>query len=198
MNKILEAQTKECRERWFKDHEATVITDNPSVTIINWQKADSWNYGCRFIIHSHWLLVVGDIGEAVYQWSQRISAEFLSELNFDYFHGKCVASEDGRQFNMWDHREAYRLVQEWLAEADANNFPTEEDDERRHLRNITEHTDRQEFEELVRKAYDEGLDDCETAAYLSGCGLVPHPRCVGHFVGLQMAIAQLNKKGIAV
>ena len=46
--------------------------------------------------------MVGDIGEATYEWSNDISLEFLAGLGFGYFHGKCVASEVGRRFVDWD------------------------------------------------------------------------------------------------
>jgi hypothetical protein len=48
------------------------------------------------------LTVLGDIGEAVYEWGQDISLEFLASLDFGYFHGKCQASESGRDFDIWD------------------------------------------------------------------------------------------------
>jgi hypothetical protein len=103
-------QFKICREEWFKDHKAVIIagtSGDPATTsnmVIEWRKPTSWNYAIRFIIHSQWLCVVGDCGEATYQWSENITLKFLGSLNFDYFHGKCRASEVGSKFVQFDAR----------------------------------------------------------------------------------------------
>lgn len=194
MQEYIERQKVVCRDEWFKNHKANVIigpvTTNAAL-IIGWQNPESWNYGCRFILHRRWLIVVGDIGEAVYEWGQDITLAWLAKLDFDYFWHKCRASEDGTKFEMHESRVGYALVQQWLAEQDAENPPGETDDHREHIRSITANSAADEIGHLIHHAYDEGLDP-EFCAYLSGCFKVPHPRAIGHFVGLQMAIKQLQ------
>jgi len=98
------------RIHWFKDHKAKILAGPPlddcPVLIINWQNPASWNYGCRFIIHRRWLIVVGDIGEAVYEWSEDLSLDFLASLDFAYFLSKCQASPAGKNFVQWDSDKA--------------------------------------------------------------------------------------------
>lgn len=81
------------RKAWFPDHVATVSDDGTSML---WAKPGTGIYAVKYrIIGSH-LVVLGDIGCAVYRWSDRISFNWLSRISLDYFHGKCEASEDGR------------------------------------------------------------------------------------------------------
>ena len=187
-------QQKICREEWFKEHKAERLTGNlygpmssprGEVIIIEWKKPTSWNYGCRFIIHSQWLTVVGDIGEAVYQWRQNIDLPFLAGLDLHYFWGKCQSSETGRRFQTWCSVTAYRKgsqMIDWLSE-----------DKKQRFQGWDEQTPHDEFEQMLNGAYNDDGIDSETASDLHGCGYIIHPRCVGHFVGLKMAIEQLTK-----
>lgn len=176
-------QEKICREEWFKDHKAEMLA-GPPATVIAWQNPKSWNYGCRFIIHAQWLAVVGDIGEAVYQWGQTIDLPFLAQLDLQYFHGKCQSSETGRRFQTWCSVTAYRNGIEaidWLTE-----------DKKQRFQGWDEQTPHDEFDHMLRAAYSDSGIDADTASTLSGCGYIIHPRCIGHWVGLQMAIKQLT------
>lgn len=177
-------QEKICREEWFKDHEAKLILGPPKgdvlVTIIEWQNPKSWNYGCRFIIYRQWLCVVGDMGEAVYQWGQDVDLKFLATLNFDYFMGKCRASPSGRRFRQWDHQLLKERIEEW----------------RKRNRDIELEADSAfsyaDFQFILHDAINEGEVELEEASELSEMGYIPNVMCIGHFVGLQMAIKQLT------
>lgn len=188
-------QHKICREEWFKDHKATFICPpgaDRNITIINWAKPGTWIYGIRFMIHAQWLIAIGDCGEAVYQWSDIIDLKFLGGINFDYFHGKCRAADTGRKFRVWDEERAFKGVRDLLAELDAASPPDpHHEDYRRCLRVIMSCTPKDEFDDNLRLAHDDGLQ-IEDASHLSECGFIPAPMCVGHFVGLQMAIKQLT------
>jgi hypothetical protein len=188
-----------CRHEWFKEHQAVFIARPPhgtsgnDVIIINWQNPKSWNYGCRFIIHRRWLIVVGDIGEATYEWSQDLTLEFLASLDFGYFHSKCVASEAGRKFEQWDGKVAYNNRQHRLAELKATPKEDASEGDKSEIESLEELGDssKDEYERVARDYYDE-IGDAEGAGAISIMGIVPNSRCIGHFVGLQMAIAQLN------
>jgi hypothetical protein len=51
------------------------------------------------------LIVLGDFGDAVYSWSQKVSLEFLADCDLDYFHSKCVSVPRivlDNNFMFWD------------------------------------------------------------------------------------------------
>lgn len=201
----VEEQKRICQAEWFKDHVATWIDKLPTgligcgATVISWQNPKSWNYGCRFIIHRQWLIVVGDIGEAVYQWGGNITLEFLAQIDFGYFLGKCQASEKGRDFSMWDSGVAEQKRSARIAEIKTPSQPLEEGeeeypespeaDELEALEEL-EGQPEDEFKAKAQEYYD-ATGDAEGAGDLSSMGKVPNCRAIGHFVGLQMAIKQL-------
>lgn len=196
----VEEQKQICEAKWFKDHKAEILGNVimkgiPPCMVITWQNPASWNYGCRFIIHHQWLIVVGDIGEAVYQWSEDLTLEFLAQLDFGYFLSKCQASEKGHDFSMWDSGVAEQKRSARIAEIKTSSQPLEEDGQEFFEALALEELERQPEEEFKAKAqeYYDKTGDAEGAGDLSTMGKVPNCRAIGHFVGLQMAIKQLLK-----
>lgn len=92
----------------FKEHVVRDFSD----THITWTKPSSSYYWARFIINAGWLIVLGDTGEAIYQWSEPLTWDFLEGLNFSYFHSKCVASDKGRVPYDWDRGVADERLKE--------------------------------------------------------------------------------------
>ncbi len=200
ISEYIERVSKEWREQSFKNHAAESllpggVEQTSKTIIINWQNPGSWNYGCRFLIHRRWLCVVGDIGEATYEWSQDLTLEFLASLDFGYFAGKCRASEHGSKYESWDVdvAEACRLdrVKELLATPDDEHHDSF-DEEIDALRGM-ERPCREDCHDAGESLYKD-TGDCDTASSIADLGTVPDGRCIGHFVGLQMAIAQLKAK----
>jgi hypothetical protein len=196
-------QKKECAERWFKDHRSTFLSPEPftiplagavndgqNAIAILWRNPESWNYGCHFIIHRNFLCVTGDIGEAVYGWGERLQLPFLAGINFGYFLEKCCASENGRDFKVWDsdiawqNKEAYRTDEESLAD-DYRKCSSVGD-----LLRFDKNRPKEDWDGVIREIYDE-TGDGEFASICHEWGMVPNVGCIGHFVGLQMAIKQL-------
>jgi hypothetical protein len=85
---------------WFKDHKATPVSDwrTPHPNIIDWRRPDTSNYAMRFIISGGHVIVVGDVGDAIYGFGSVLTFEFLAGTDWHYFWGKCVASETGRRY----------------------------------------------------------------------------------------------------
>lgn len=191
-SEYVEKQKQICQAKWFKDHKAG-FTENSASTIINWQNPGSWNYGCRFIIHRRWLIVVGDIGEAVYEWGQDVTLEFLAGLDFHYFHGKCQASPEGRKFEQWDTAVAKVNIQARIAELKALPEDEQADSHKAELEALEDVIcfDRVELE-MAAGEFNSGTGDGETASGMCEYGIVPSVHAIGIFIGLQMAIKQLT------
>jgi hypothetical protein len=196
----IDAQKRDCREHWFKDHKATrisVVNGADFPQIIDWSKPGTWTYGCRFIIYRRWLCVVGDIGEATFEWSEDLTLDFLAQIDFGYFLSKCRASPSGKDFDQWDIDvlELYRV--ERLAELKQRAGTDDEAEEDKDELDVLENNSRcvkDWWESAVRDYYD-ATGDAEGASSLMDYGKVPSVHAIGIFVGLQMAIAQL-KSGI--
>lgn len=189
--RTVEDQERICRTEWFKDHQANVVLSREEVVIIDWRKPGTSNYACRFVIIGGTLTVLGDIGEAVYGWSSRLTLDFLAGLDFGYFHSKCCASEKGTRFNQWEPAPALRALhefikddEEWSDAEKRREFMEEADRCSSHPQDWGDFIYRSEHASKIR-------DDDFT---LASRGFVPHVRCIGHFAALQMAIAQVRER----
>lgn len=176
----------EVRQRWFPNHQATLETHGP-VTVLRWAKPETCFYAVTYLLMGRTLYVSGDIGEAVFQWGDKLTLEFLKGCDFDYFWGKCCASEVGRRFDGWAENVA-RHDLDALADDDGKAFAV--------LEGIDlDGEGREAIARASREAYDE-TGDCELASIIARAGTVPHMRAVGMWVGLQMAHEQLSGKGV--
>ena len=182
----VDAQMKICREQWFKDHRANMLGNpiTPAAKVISWEKPQSLNYGCRFIIHRRWLCVVGDIGEAVFEWSQDLTLEFLASLDFGYFHSKCRASASGNKFEQWNPREAWQSLKQLEQEYGHDGIT-------KYTKELTTGSCKDEYEYAARKFY-EKTGEAELASMIVSGGNAPSVHAIGMFVGLKMAIEQLK------
>lgn len=173
----LEHTMQLCRV-WFMNHKAEVKKADEVVTVIYWQNPDTWNYACRYFIHRRWLMVVGDLGEAIYEWGQDISLEFLSKLDFHYFHGKCRSSVTGCRYQQWDSNVAYTNLSSLGFDSQL-------------LDGLNRNSCEDEYRNVAKEVFD-ATGDPDTASAIASCGLIPHLHAVAHFTGLQMAIEQLT------
>ena len=181
--KYVQEMTNRYRTESFKNHVATLENDR---SFINWRDPKSSNYFCHYIIHRRWLICVGDIGEAVFEWSQDLRLDFLSSLNLDYFLGKCRASPYGGKFEQWDPRTAWHELKLWLG-SEGNYLVAKATDD------LTPGSCKDDYEQTARRFY-EDIGDAETANQISTLGMVPSSHAIGMFVGLQMAAEQLREK----
>lgn len=149
------------------------------------------------------LYVSGDLGAAVYRWSESVTPQFLLGCDCDYFLGKCEASEYGRKPVEWDGQAA----EAWL-DAQWEEFAAE------HAEDLAaQAVARELFEELRGVSHSEGEwrmrlaqfyddpDDPVTAVFGSDgysesgifdAGEVPAARCILHWQGMRLAFSQLG------
>jgi len=175
----IEQTAERCRNEWFKEHEAREFKGHN----VAWLNPRRSTYACFFILHENYLTVVGDIGEAVYAWSNPLTTTWLAGLEFDYFHGKCVASEVGRKFTMFVPQVAYATTLQAIKPA------------RDVIKGLGPNSSKEDYDYAARKLFDK-TGDAELASALASCGEVPHVRCIGHWVGIKMAHEALTRKEV--
>lgn len=201
MNEYYAEREKEIRQEWYGHHVGVftgvveqsapgVITEGlgEAMLVLNWRNPGNSNYAMRYVLYRHYLIVTGDIGFAVYNWSQPLTWQFIAECSLDYFAGKCCASEKGSRFKDWDLGVARRKLDELFRQpglqkakgifrkecgADALSNPQEWSQWLYHHWRL---------EEL-------GIQEVETLSAMCEVGWVIASRCQGHLIGIQMAVA---------
>lgn len=169
-------------KEWFKNHAAALTQHTEELWELSWRRPQSSIYGVRYIISGHVLFVGGDLGEAVYAWSDQLTFSWLATLELGYFQSKCCASEVGREYSHFRPSEFANAVKAAVAEGLAPNS-------RRWEQEAMEVSDVQEAGLYLAKYF---RSDPETFSGLLDGGIVLSMRCAAHLVGLKMAMAQLT------
>lgn len=111
-------ELKRIREEWFKNHIAEFVICNDDFIKIKWREPGTWNMAIVYYIDCKmgYLMVVGDLGEATYQWSAPISLDFVGGCNLDYFDSKCQASSCGERGRVWSPEIAEEYIRSYIEE----------------------------------------------------------------------------------
>ena len=99
MRKIIEECGLEGHEGQLRNFSNHGIIENElgNMKVFNFKKPDSRNYSIRYMFDGSRLIVTGDLGTAIYEWSGEVSLENLAGMNIGYFNGKCEASSEGKK-----------------------------------------------------------------------------------------------------
>ncbi len=200
-DKYLSEWMKVAETEWFKDHVAAVqIADDPTsklrLQIVDWRNTSgSSTYFVRYILQGPWLIVVGDLGEAVFQWSEVISPKFLAGLNFHYWLGKCQASDEGRKPVHFDRAQGMRELKEWFDGENEGDYSTESWNAISSFVENSPAHDKYELQSEVSDAIYDTTGDAELCSMIHGFFFPPTTQIIGTFVGMQMAMKQIMPKG---
>jgi hypothetical protein len=187
-------QTMEmARDEWFKNHRAEnhdfmanygagIPNRVGSISHIRWANPENSNYLVLYFLYGSTLFVTGDLGSAVYRWTQTPPTGFIwiANTDFSYFAEKHAGLRSGdtttwnpdiclqRAKSYFAGQRKFRLKREWQNAAQQGR----------------EEWQRFIWDNINSLGYD-------AAAELSEFGLVPDNRCIGHWLGLKMAVTQL-------
>jgi hypothetical protein len=176
----------------FEHHIATLSSSQDhigEITTVEWRRPKDGNYRIVYMLRGGLLLVYGDMGDAVYQWSSRIDLKFLAECDLEYFSGKCQASETGRGGEDWD----CELARKSFLEVLTNSYEIPLIKAAAYINKHRIEFGRHEYLMFLSDAPGiEGreFDTCE----MGNIGERASWRTHSHLVGLKMAYAQLNPK----
>jgi hypothetical protein len=155
------------------------------------------HYYVEYLRVGNRLIVTGDIGDAIYWWSDKNDLHWVSQLDLSYFASKCTASEVGRLFHGWDEHKALRRVLELIAEEEERR---QEDGDGTEIGLRDEFTKRGGYEAIYsRDAWCAWCPDNAAAVFgeywfesVGAVGECIHMRCAGHLLGLKMAFEQIE------
>lgn len=173
----------------FSEHKANLRMLDGIVELV-WQKPGTGVNSIVYLMRKGFLYVSGDLGEAVYCWSGRVTLPFLNDCSLDYFQGKCEASETGRRFEVWDSDKA---------EARINRFP-EDYGEDFNIELYKTGKDAMIGAASTKEEWAQWLGTDEAYELLGAdfweygdIGIDIHPRCIYHWLGLKLAYEQLKE-----
>lgn len=206
---------KEVREKWFEKHTAEFEKLNDRISILDWINPNSSCYYCRYVFDGSRLYVSGDIGEAVFRFTEKATLEGISKYDLYYFHSKLSAFCENKY--SFDSDTAIETIKEHIEYA-RENMDYEEDDDGKEIEANNDRNEEinnyiQALKELiiesktcnnkgswdyeVEQKYDDLRDyDCDVSEWIYTAGDVIPNRIVGYLIGLKMALEQLKEKEV--
>ena len=181
---------------WFKDHVATLSEAEchlGKIAVLDWRKPGTSIYRVVYLMIGGVLMLYGDLGEASYRWSDRISLGFLASLNDDYFASKCGASEYGRGGEEWNQETAQQALLGWVRDALEQPDATLESAFGRYdwdnvLYNQDSFCQFLSDNEKMSNGEPLNMELCD----VGNVGMEPAIRVRAHLIGLKMAAKQLK------
>ena len=75
-----EKRASAIREQWFPEH-APIFETQGNMQVLIWAKPGTGIYKITYIIKANRLMVFGDVGDAIYEWSNLLTWEWLAGLD---------------------------------------------------------------------------------------------------------------------
>jgi hypothetical protein len=191
----IEKKSDEMVAGWFKDH---VVKEHATqkigmagheIELLIWKQPGTRIYQINYLRMDNVLMVSGDVGEAIYAWSEVKDLRWISGLDISYFASKCQASEKGSKYEEWNRDRAKEMLED--------RFKSDEEDGDRKTRKIAEdlgvwHALYFRDEWLIWLAQN-GHEVWEDLSDLADIGMEVSLRCRSHLAGLRMAFERMDK-----
>jgi hypothetical protein len=142
------------------------------------------------------MYVSGDIGEAVFCFTELADVNKIADYSLSYFESKLRAfCEPEKEF---DSEKAIKRLRAWLKELKECGTEWDHDEMRRFFEEVKkECTSKKNFEFIINNHYDMISElDQDFWEWLPGCGDETPMRIRAYLIGLKMAAEQLKGKVI--
>ncbi len=181
-------QSHDIRTRWFRDHIAqqTPVAEGAPAHL-RWTHPDSTNFRINYILFNGTLCVIGDLGEAAYCWYSPLQWSAFRGMEFSYFRSKAHDLEGYTDLREWVPKHAVEWITPILAEHPESTQKAFADDD---WQSSTE--DARTWEIFLTDVVQAPDLDGEGINELIAAGHAPSLRCLAHWIGLQMAVQQLQ------
>ena len=194
-------------KEWFDKHVAEFKKYDDRVSALSWGRPGSSSYYTRFVFDGSRMYVTGDIGDAVFCFTEKASIKSIITYGIGYFHGKLSALDEDKY--SFDSDVAIARIREEIAEIISDeeiDLDNASDVERKKM--IDNHIDllreliiasesccnKSGWSYEVNQRYDDLCDyDCDIAEWIFSAGDIIPYRVQAYLVGLKMAYEQLNK-----
>ena len=186
-----EERTKRIHE-WFKDHRIFNYKGIKNLEIMVWAKQPPSNiFRVDYLRKDNRLFVAGDLGAAVYQWSENVILGWIADCGLSYFAEKCIASESGRGYKEFDADAVHRALE--------FHFQDEEDEFGQTMKKKWEVSDGPSTLSQGEAEWKEWLSHYGHEVFgnewweMGLDGMVVSMRCEAHLIGLKMAMESLRE-----
>lgn len=190
---------KEIREGWFKNHIVKSIEGKEGLRRISWGEEGTGMYQVNYVLSDNMIFVTGDLGDATYRLTCQATLDNIKDFDLSYFTGKLTANERSK-YNFdstlaQEHIEEY--IFDWCDVGHVDQLDVIDQELYEDLYFATNNWSSVEhFKTAVYSIYEHtnaSWFDGEAASCIADCGQRLGRSFIAYWVGLQMAIEQLDK-----
>ncbi|SSS87772.1 Uncharacterised protein [Acinetobacter baumannii] len=186
---FIEKAKKDIENNWFENHVAE-IKGEEGLQVIYWGEPGTNMYRTKYVLSGNNVFISGDIGEAVYSLTCLASLENIKDFDLSYFTGKLTAFCDERYD--FDDAKAKKELKEFWKEYDMHEIDESKAIYDGVMSAIDESTNMNQYHGMLMMVYHDTSLESDTLEYLWDLGERMPYRLIGYWVGLQMAIKQLE------
>ena len=181
------------RDECFSEHEAKLKTadiNGEAIIILDWRNPNSRHYAMRFLFERNFIIVTGDLGEAVFELTELAEPARVAKYDITYLHSKLRCSSEGTADFCGDY-----ALDEIKDNLDMGNG---ESDKRslvyQRLRNEARKASSQRYWNDALNSMSEELCELDEfwAEWMPYCGDVYTNQMEAILLGIRMAVEQLN------
>ena len=176
------------RERWFHNHQAT-YTDHGVIKELIWRRPESMAYYVRFVFDGRNMYVTGDLGEALFCFTETADVHAFNEYSMGYFCEKLRAYHEDKYY--FDSDVAVKSLREWLNELKVDGAIYDHDEMRELFESARSIDKEHEWANVINDA--EWIHEIEPDywEWMYSIGRQTQPRLRSYLVALKMASEQL-------
>ncbi len=181
-----EHQSTEIKENWFKNHKA-VFTKLGKITILDWRQPDTIIFYTRYVFDGANMYVSGDLGTAVFRFTEEAIPERIARYNLSYFCEKLRAFCDSKED--FSRVKANQYLNERIREYEDEEIEYDKDafGELRTIINDSETYETFHYSLAKIDHYRLGSDAWE---WIGSIGATTPMRIMAYLIGIQMAVSQ--------
>jgi hypothetical protein len=189
---FIEKAKKEIKNEWFENHVAD-IQGEEGLQVIHWGEKGTNMYRTKFVLSGNNVFISGDIGEAVYTLTCRATLENIKDFDLSYFTRKLSAF-CGERWDFDDQLAKKELKEYWKEYEMDRRYNDSKEIYRGILSAIDESTSLEAYRAWLMPVYQDTSVESDDLEYIWDLGKRMPYRLIGYWVGLQMAIEQLEPK----
>ena len=155
-------------------------------------KPGTSEYRINYVLSGNNVFISGDLGEAVYSLTCAATLENIKGFNLSYFTGKLSAFCESR----WDFdsKLAKKQLNEYWEENEMKNYEDEREMHKMILHAINESNSLESYQAMLYPVYHNTSIESDDFEVIYDFGKEMPMRLIGYWVGLQLAIEQLEAK----
>lgn len=176
------------KENWFNNHVAT-YSEQGNLKVLDWKKPGTITYYTRFIFDRNKMYVSGDIGEAVFCFTEPVDVHVVAKYALGYFEGKLRAYHEARRD--FDNDKAVKRLRKWLISLKESGIKYDHDDMREFFDEARNCNSTDEWGYIVNKTSFISKLDQDYWEWIFNIGDAIPWRIHGYLIALKMASEQL-------